>query len=75
MASPDLVLYCSACGKPHTFYLSQVSPQVLQEENQQLREEKLYLNHVCDDLNRRLAEAESMAAWADTDGTAIANLI
>jgi hypothetical protein len=75
MASPDLVLYCSACGKPHTFYLSQVSPQHLHQENQQLREEKLYLNHVCEDLNERLAVAESMAAWADADGTAIANLI
>ena len=74
MVNPDFTAHCSACGKLNTFYLSQVSPKKIQEENQRLKAEKLYLNRVCESLNERLAEVESMAAWDNLDGAPIANL-
>jgi hypothetical protein len=76
MISPSFVLYCSSCGKQHSIYIDQKPPLVeLTDENQQLKEEKLYLNQVCESLSERLVAAESMAAWDDVDGNAIANLL
>ncbi len=75
MISPSFVLCCSSCGKQHSIYINQKPLDELTDENQQLKEEKLYLNQVCESLSERLVAAESMAAWDDIDGNAIANLL
>ncbi|MCY6492317.1 hypothetical protein [Leptolyngbya sp. GGD] len=69
------IFHCEACGKSQSFYISQTSPEELQEENKWLQEMALYLDRNCESLRDRLAVAESMAAWSDPDGTPIADLL
>jgi hypothetical protein len=59
--SANLITHCPKCGTPHPIFISEISLEQLQEENQRLKEEAVCLSRILSSLSEELSKAESTA--------------